>query len=78
MVSGPQWLGQKNSTPTTISTLKTANKLDAYTALGEASDTLNLPDYLGSIYLSTSGRLLKLDCTKFYEKPDVYENMKKL
>lgn len=40
----------KNSTPTTpptTSTLKTANKLDAYTALGEASDTLNLPGYLG-------------------------------
>lgn len=42
----------KNSTPSTsptTSTLKTANKLDAYTALGEASNTffLNLPGYLG-------------------------------
>lgn len=50
MISGPQQLRHKNSTPTTpptTSTLKTANKLDAYTALSEASDTLNLPDYLG-------------------------------
>lgn len=50
MVSGPQQLRQKNSTPTTLpttSTLKTTNKLDAYTAFGEASDTLKLPDYLG-------------------------------
>lgn len=40
----------KNSTstiPPTTAAMKTANKLDAYIALGEASDTLNLPDYLG-------------------------------
>lgn len=40
----------KNSTPTsppTTSTSKTANKLYTCTALREASDTLNFPDYLG-------------------------------
>lgn len=39
----------KNSTPTsppTTSTAKPANKQDAYTALGEPNDTLNLPHYL--------------------------------
>lgn len=48
----------RNSTPTsppTTSTPKPTDKLDAYAALGEASDTLNFPDHLGthaSLYLT--------------------------
>lgn len=39
----------QKSMPTSppTSTPKTANKLDVYTALGEAGETLHFPDYLG-------------------------------
>lgn len=65
----------KNSTPTsppTTSTPKTANKLDAYTALGEASDTLNFPDYLG---MQVSPYLTQVIETRLHlvlREPDLY------
>lgn len=59
----------KTSMPTSppiTSTPKTANKRDAYAALGEASDTLNFLIFLikwECMHLSASHRLLKQDCT---------------